>query len=46
MAPQNAERCAYLVVPATDAAAIDAAAVLERGRTVDALASGSYTAEG
>jgi hypothetical protein len=46
VAPQNAERCAYLVVPATDAAAIDAAAVLERGRTVDALVSGSYTAEG
>lgn len=44
VAPQHAERCAYLVIGA-DAPAIDADAVLERGVAVDADATATYTVE-
>lgn len=46
VAPQHAERCAYLVVAAAGSEAVDAAAVLERGVVGDAAATRTYTVEG
>lgn len=44
--PQHAQRCAYLVVPTVDAVAVDADAVLERGKAADANATATYTVDG